>query len=61
VFFIPGDRTIDPIHNMFGFSEPVPFSWIPNKYGVNADIFQGYKILLGFSDRHVGIILAVNQ
>ena len=46
---------------MFGFSEPVPFSWIPNKDGVDADIFQGYKILLGFSDGHVGIILAVNQ
>jgi hypothetical protein len=39
VAFIPGDRTVNPIHRMFYFANAVPFARVTHKNRIHAHVF----------------------
>ena len=61
MLFVPGDRPVGPVDLVLDLLQSVAFARVADEDGFRADVFQSDEELLGFSDRNVVIIFAVND
>ena len=61
MLFVPGDRTVGPVDLVLDLLKAMTFPRVADEDGFRADVFQSDEELLGFSDRNVVIIFAVNE
>ena len=59
--FVPGEGAVDGIDDVLGFAEAVAFAGVADENGFGSDVFECDEELLGFGDRHVVVIFAVED